>query len=227
MKKVRIALAMCLLILPAFAIVAGDSAVFVNLGFSDKGDYFMFAQYGVSSNPYAETYIVETAKNAYVKNGTAKKSYSVTLQPGQDPAGALYLLIGDQQKVVSKYGINHLRQGRLLYLLMNGDAPTDTLNFRDFATNNSYSITMKQKSEAGTTPKSSFGIDVKRTPVTGPVESYTVGNPQTVRDGVKGYKIRRIVVSPDEKSLVFIIEKEIADNDGSSIRYMIETVPLK
>jgi predicted secreted protein len=227
MKKVRIALAMCLLILPALSIYAGDSAVFVNLGFSDKSDYFMFAQYGVSSTPYAETYVVETAKNIFVKNGTAKKSYSVTLQPGQDPAGALYLAIGDQQATISKYRIDHLRQGRLLYLLMNGDTPNDTLNFRDFTTNASYSIALKQKSEAGSAPRSSFDIEVKRTSATGAVENYTVGNPQTVREGVKSYRIRRIIASPDERFLVFVIEKDVADKQGSSIRYMIETLPLK
>ena len=33
--------------------------------------------------------------------------------------------------------------------------------------------------------------------------------------------------APDEKSMVFVVEKEILDGTGPSIRYMVETVTLK
>ena len=53
-----------------------------------------------------------------------------------------------------------------------------------------------------------------------------VGSPDIKRKGVVGYKISRIVADVSGHSLVFIIEKTIADEGGSSIRYMVETIRL-
>jgi predicted secreted protein len=41
------------------------------------------------------------------------------------------------------------------------------------------------------------------------------------------YRIKQVMFAPDEKSLVFVIEKELLDGSGPSIRYMVETVKLK
>jgi predicted secreted protein len=227
MRKTRFVLFFCLLDLAAAACFAGDSAVFANLGFSEKGDYFMFAQYGVSSFPYAESYIVDAARNSFVKDGTAVKTYKETLLPGQDPAGALYALLGEQARPIAKYGIDHIRQGRLLYLSMNGDDAKTTLEFRDFATKNAYSVTLNQKIEKNDAkPASSFGIQIKRTSSSGAETTLNAGNPKIVREGVKGYAIRKILASPNDRFIVFVIEKQIAESTGTSIRYMVETLAL-
>jgi len=210
--------------------LAGDVATFVDLGFSPDSSYFMFGQYGVdqsSGAPYAETYLVDNRKNDFVRDGVARKSFSAQLEAGQDASGAFYVLFSDQAALAKKYKIDHLKPGRLLYILVDGQEPPASLSFRDFKTGASYEVSLNQKaSEAPGSISSSFGISVTRTAKDGAAKRIVGGNPDIKRAGVKEYVIRRIIAAPDEATLVFIVEKRMADKGGGAIRYMIEALKL-
>jgi predicted secreted protein len=196
-------------LVPAFA---GDVATFVNLGFSPDSAYFMFGQFGIdqtAGKPYAETFLVDDKRNDFVDKGVVRKTFDAAIEPGQDAAGALFALVGDQQPLVKKYKIDHLRPGRLLYVLMDGQEPPASLSFRDFKTGASLEVSLNQSSsEAKGTVSSSFGIAVSYTAKEGAVKRVVGGNPDIKRPGVKAYVIRRIIAAPDEKTLVFIVEKD-------------------
>jgi predicted secreted protein len=61
----------------------------------------------------------------------------------------------------------------------------------------------------------------------GTYKDYTVGRPNYKRKGVLSYRISQVILSPDEESLVFVVEKEEQDHDGVNIRYMVETVKIR
>ena len=212
-------------------VFAGDVATFVNLGFSPDSSYFMFGQYGIdeaAGTPYASTYIVDDKKNDFVDKGVAAKVYNSALEPGQDALGALFALVGDQQSLVKKYGIDHLRPGRLLYLLMDGQEPPASLSFRDFKTGASYEVSLNQSaSESKGSIVSSFGIALSYTAKEGTAVKRVVGgNPDIKRQGVKAYVIRRIIAAPDERTLVFLVEKRTVDKGDPAVRYMVEVLKL-
>ena len=53
------------------ALYAGDSAVFVDEGFSQDGKVYVFGQYGVTDKNFqgwAELYAVDTEKNDYIED---------------------------------------------------------------------------------------------------------------------------------------------------------------
>ncbi|MBN2875497.1 MAG: hypothetical protein JXM71_10425, partial [Spirochaetales bacterium] len=52
------------------------------------------------------------------------------------------------------------------------------------------------------------------------------GNPTIKRLGVANYTIREIIVAPDGKTGVVLIEKLEKNEHGSTIRYMVETYRL-
>lgn len=212
---------------PAFA---GDVATFVNLGFSSDSSYFMFAQYGVdqaSGKPYAETYLVDDKRNDFVDKGVQRKVFDAALEPGQDASGALYALIGEEQGLVKKYRINHLKPGRLLYLLMDGEEPPASLSFRDFKTGANFDVSLNQSSsELKGSAVASFGIAITYSAKDGEAKRVVGGNPDIKRQGVKSYAIRRIIAAPDEGTLVFIIEKRTADKGDLGVRYMVEAIRL-
>ena len=52
--------------------------------------------------------------------------------------------------------------------------------------------------------------------------SRKIGSPNITRKGVTNYKIERIFCDKSEKNLIFVIEKMMEDDTGTSIRYMIE-----
>lgn len=223
-------LAMALLTFSA-PLWAGDVATFVNLGFSPDSGYYMFGQYGVDTQtgtPYAETYVVDTRKNDFVRKGTARITYSVRPEPGQDSAAAFYALLADQGAAkLKEYKIDPLRQGRIVYLLVNGDTPSDSLSFKDYKTEAQWEVTLRPAAvETNGEVTSSFGISVSITSKGGSVKRFEAGNPGIKRKGVRGYAIRRILVTPDEKTLVFIVEKRVTAKDGDSVRYMVETVRI-
>jgi predicted secreted protein len=215
-------------LVPAFA---GDVATFVDLGFSPDSGYFLFGQYGIdpaAGKPYAETYLVDNRKNDFVDKGVARKTFDAAIEPGQDASGALFALVGEEQALLKKYKIDHLKPGRLLYVLMDGQEPPASLSFRDFKTGANFEVSLNQSVlEAKGSISSSFGIAVSYTAKEGsPVKRVVGGNPDIKRPGVKAYVIRRIIAAPDERTLVFIVEKRTVDKGDPAVRYMVEALKL-
>ena len=53
--------------------------------------------------------------------------------------------------------------------------------------------------------------------------THTVGLPDYWRKGVRRYKIKQVLLAPDERSVVIVVEREEQDSTGVNIRYMVET----
>ncbi|TFG63421.1 MAG: DUF2259 domain-containing protein [Spirochaetales bacterium] len=219
-----------LLLLLPFLLFAGDIAAFVNLGFSNDARFFMFAQYGINSKdyPYAEIYTVDVRQNKFTQDGVKKAEFKVPVETTQDGSGALYSIMKEISPLSMKYDINHLKTGRILYILLNGEEPKQKLQFRDFNLGNQYSIELNQSVFSSKTETSSaFHITMAIEKQNAQKKTYTVGLPDFKRKDVKSYKIRQIIIGPDEKSLIFIVEKEELAQAGNNIRYMVETVFLQ
>jgi predicted secreted protein len=215
----------------ASSLFCGDVAIFVNMGFSKDSKYFMFAQYGVrqtGSGSYADLYFVDVNRNVFAPHGQKSVSYDYKTEPGTFGMGALFNIIEENIALKTFYRIDHLRTGRILYHLMDGDKSRESFGFRDFITGNMYTIMLSQSSSGNEkSVTSSFGILFTIQKPSGTSKTYTAGHPGYERNGVKSYRIRQIILSPDSSSLVFVIEKEEVDSGGSNIRYMIETVSVE
>ena len=207
---------------------AGDVATFANLGFSADGRVFMFGQYGVdreTSTPYAEIYTVDVPENEFVSGGLFRLHADRRVSAGQDGSAALYAVLREASSTISTHSIDHLRQGRIVYALINEDEPESRIEFRDFDTGYRYTARLSQQREGESTDvKARFHIDLDRVDPEGESKSYTIGLPQFYRDGVSRYSIRQAILSPDEQSIVFVVEMERPTRTGISIRYMVETV---
>ena len=229
--KIRLVIvSLVIFIASSFSAFAGDVATFINLGFSEDSGYFMFGFHGVDSGtnkPFSEIYTVDVKANNFVSGGTAKESYAEIIQPGNDASGAFYTLLGKHSNVIQKFRIKHMRQGRPLYILLNGDAGKNSLEFRDFNTSNQYSVQIIRNSNgSGAQIKSAFHIKLNIKQSNNSMKSYTIGRPDYFRDKVMDYRIRQIILSPDEKHIVFVIERDEHTPSGKSVRYMVETVKL-
>jgi predicted secreted protein len=223
----RLALVWVLFFLAALAASAGDVAQFVNLGFSKDARYFMFGQFGIAqkdSTPWADTFIVDVPANAFASKGTMRFVGTQPVDPGANGLGALLNTLSDALPRTKKLGIDHLSTGRLLYVLLDGAQPAETLEFRDFQAGRAYKIALTQTVAA---TGSSYGLSIAITEKDGTVRSLSAGNPSFKRSGVKAYHIKQIILAPDGASLVFIVQKEEQDTQGSNIRYMVETVRPK
>ncbi len=210
---------------------AGDSASFVDLGFSADGGVYMFAQYGVAADtlkPWAELYVVDVPRNDFVRGGVKKSSGSAAADPGQDGSGLFHELLADNAAIAKKYAVDHTRQGTPLFLaLENGGAVESPIEFRDFDSGASYAVKLSQFAEGtGAAVRSSFFLSVERTDKAGKKKSYTVGAPSRKRAGVASYAIRRVVSAPRDGSLVFVIEMKKNGPKGVDIRYMVEALRL-
>lgn len=210
---------------------AGDIAAFQNLGFSADSRYFMFGQYGVAAKggtPYADIFIVDVSRNAFVPGATRSFQGTAVADPASSGIGALFSLFRDSVSLAQKHAIDHTAAGRPLYILVDGEQPKESIEFRDFPTGWSYKVGLYQSaSGSGETVQSSFHIVLTRSKG-GASRSYTLGLPNLVRTGVKRYLIRQILLAPDEKSLVAVVEKQMENGTagGFSARYMVETVRL-
>lgn len=229
-KTIRVLATAIFLLGTIGATQANDVAHFTNLGFSPDSRIFMFAQYGMDTDtggPFAEIYTVDVPSNTFVPGGVERASYRTALSPGQDGASALYTLLPEVSTIVDRYRINHISQGRLIYLYVNGETPPGQIEFRDFESGNRYSIVLEQESRGtGESGSAAFYLDVAVTLADGRRIDHRVGRPGYFRTGVNRYLIRQAFLAPDDRSLIAVIERITDSDDGMQVRYMVETVRL-
>ncbi|KGE71959.1 DUF2259 domain-containing protein [Spirochaeta lutea] len=222
-----------LLIVPSL-LFGGDIAHYVNLGFSQDSKTFVFGQYGIDKNtsiPFASIFFVDVAQNEFTSQGVHSYEPQHPVSLGQDGSGALYNLLHTVTPLVQRWSIDHTAQGRLVYLYINGDIPKEQIRFRDFNTETQYDLHLKQTarttSEESPQSEAAFHIQLTATPKDGQVRAYTVGIPDFYRRGVSSYRLKQVILSPDEKSVIMVVEKVMQqDTNGASIRYMVETVKV-
>ncbi|GHV85134.1 hypothetical protein AGMMS50230_07420 [Spirochaetia bacterium] len=238
------------LIFSACLLWAGDTAVFVDLGFSSDGSTYMFGQYGVQSEtlkPWADLCVVDVASNSFVPGGKISYVHDGAVTAGHDGSGALYRVLARNTALADRYRIAYLLQGHPLYVSMENGALVggETIEFRDFEKAASFRANLTDSASAagsgtdaagsgtdaagsGTNAAgSSFVINLERRNSDGSVRSYTVGNAAIRRPGISAYRIRRVLAAPRNSALIFVIEMKKQNADGSSdIRYMVETLKL-
>ena len=211
---------------------AGDTAVFVDLGFSPDGRTYMFGQYGVlappSLRPWAELFVVDVASNTFVQNGRVSHTENTPINAGQDGSGTLYRLLASNSSLTTRYSINHQNQGLPLYISRDVNPPTrgERIEFRDFISGRSFVAQLIPTiTGTGIGVRSSFYINLEVRSSTGQVRTYTVGTPSVIRQRIEQYNIKRVFLDPTGTSIVFVIEmKRVADNNSHDIRYMVEVL---
>ena len=211
---------------------AGDSASFVDLGFSPDGKFYAFAQYGVNIEtlkPWAELIIVDVEKNDYVPEGRIFYLHNTPITAGQDGSGILYKVMAEKLEQVTSYGIRYSNQGQPLYIALAGDPAFEghEISFRDFISNVRYKAklneTVRGRDERAS---SSFLISLDVMDGDKLIKKVNVGTPQINRRLIYSNRICRVLISPEGNSIIFVIEMKQYNKGGHNIRYMIEAVRL-
>ena len=137
-------------------------------------------------------------------------------------------IVGNSSKNKNNIDINFLNTGRIIYYLIDGTEPKEYLDYRDFVTDKRYITKLIQTAYGeGRHIESSFYLDVTIIDKNNQSKTLKIGLPDYKRKGVKQYRIKQVLVSPDNASLIYVIEKEELDTTGNNIRYMIETARIK
>jgi len=231
-KKKTVFTVLIIFLISVSALWAGDSAIFVDLGFSPDGRTYMFGQYGVLSpslRPWAEIFVVDVGRNVFVQNGRASFTQNTPIRAGQDGSGVFHQLVAGNSSLVSRYSINHQNQGLPLYISRDENPPPrgERITFRDFLSVKSYSAQLVPTITGnGQNVRSQFHINLSETSSTGQVKNYTVGTPAFVRAGVQQYNIKRVVIDSTGSSIIFVIEMKRFSVGGFDVRYMVEAVRL-
>lgn len=232
-KRIRLSIVgLMMMVVIAGAATAGDVARFANLGFSPDARIFMFAQFGIDhpdGNPYAEVYTVDVPGNVFVSGGVEREVFRRRVSGGQDGSGALYTILPRLSSSIARHRVDHLEQGRMVYLYINGEEePQPRVEFRDFRTDTRYAIELTQQSRGrGTSGSAAFYLDIRATFSDGSTVEHRVGRPGFYRDGVNRYRISRAIAAPDNRSLVVVMERITDIAGGTRVRYMVETVRLR
>ena len=214
------------------ALWAGDSANFVDMGFSGDGRIYMFGQYGVllpSLRPWAELFIVDVTRNEFVSGGRVSYTHDRPIQAGQDGSGALFRLLAENANLVSNHGISLPNQGQPLFISLEPNPPLtgETIEFRDFISGKFYRARLVPTIEgSGQNVTSSFFIDVEVHFPNGRVERQTLGNPHIRRPLIFAYNFRQVLVNNQRNAVVFVIEMKRRTPTGHDVRYMVETLRL-
>ncbi|MDY4133113.1 DUF2259 domain-containing protein [Treponema sp.] len=220
-------------ILTAASAFAGDAASFVDIGFSEDGKTYIFGTYGKTDKnyePWAEIYTVDVAANEFVK-GEVFKSKKGDVSPNASGKDAFDKLKSSTEWKIGKYNAKPANAKTLLYLRdSESKGDTEEIVFKDFENSTEdhsvfYNVRLVPEYEGyGKNVKSKFYINVVRKDENGDVLStIKVGTPDFKRKGISSYKIDKIFTDASGKSLVFIVQKKLEDNTGTSIRYMVET----
>lgn len=207
------------------SIFAGDVAVFNDIGFSKDGNTYFFGVYGKTDKkfiPYAEIYGVDVEKNDFI-SGKVFKSKDKSFKKSSK---AVYEdLLAKKYSELKNYQLYTPKAEDVLYIMEEeSKKSSDEIVFESFEENNHiYKVKLISTLDG---KKSYFYIDVKIYDKDSNqlVDSYKIGNPHIKRPNVTNYRIVKISTNKEKTSVVFVIEKTIEDNDGTSIRYMVETI---
>ena len=223
---------MIILLTCVSALWAGDSAVFVDLGFSSDGRTYMFGQYGVLSpslKPWAELYVVDVASNSFVPNGRVNTTQDTPIKAGQDGSGVFHRLVSGNSGLSVRNGIQFNNQGLPLYISRDELPPSrgEKIDFRDFISGKSFRAQLIPTiSGSGKNVRSQFYINLEVSSPNGQPRTYTVGTPHHVRQGISQYNIKRVLIDAGGGSVIFVIEMKRATENGFDVRYMVEAVRL-
>jgi predicted secreted protein len=214
---------------------AGDAAAFVDVGISSDGKTYIFGEYGRTDNDfqgYAEIYTVDIAKNDFVSGGVFKTEPSVATS-SKSGKTVYDELLEKAGWAVRKYECKPALPENLLYIRDERVNDGTEIVFKDFEGSSTeqsvfYHLKVNSCTEgSGTSVRSSFSITLEKKNEKGELISRNiVGNPSVKRKGVSSYKIDRVISDKSGRNLVFIIEKQVKDKNGTSIRYMVETIRL-
>ena len=230
-KKALCVLAM-ILFLGLSGLWAGDTATFVDLGFSPDGKIYMFGQFGVQSQtlrPWADLFIVDVERNNFVNGGRRSFVNERPVVSGQDGSGALFHLVAQNAALAARYNIDYCFQGQPLFIALDtkpADLPRP-IEFRDFEKDILYRANLVSQVEgSGSSLRSSFFIDLESFNRDGARRTYRVGSPNFQRPMVSAYHIRKVMIAPHDGSMIFVIEMIIPDGRSFNVRYMVEAVRL-
>ena len=214
---------------------AGDAAAFVDLGISKDGSTYAFAEYGKTDKNfqgYAEIYTVDIAKNDFV-NGEVFKTNPSSVTYSKSGKAVYDELYEKAAWKLKKYDFKPAATDNLLYLRDDKKTGESEITFKDFEGSTVeqsvfYNIKLVKTLEgSGNNLYSSFFITLEKKNGDGDVISRNVvGSPDIKRKKVTDYRIDRIFSDKSGRNLVFVVEKTLSDVNGSSIRYMVETIHL-
>ena len=222
-----------LIVLCGPALRAGDAAIFVNLGFSPDGAYYMFAQYGVRSGtlrPWADLSVIDVARNDFVQGGRLSYIHDRPIVAGQDGMGAMHSLIARNARTAERHNIIFPNQGQPLYIALCGGPAFEgeEISFRDFTSGIRYRARLTETVIGeGNNVRSSFFISLTATDEhDGRVTTHTIGTPQLWRPLILSYRIRKVLIAPTGDSLIFVIQMRERAGNTHNIRYMVEALRL-
>jgi len=230
-KKASCVLAM-VLFLGLSGLWAGDTATFVNLGFSPDGRIYMFGQFGVQAQtlrPWADLFIVDVEANEFVSNGKSSVVQDRPVVAGQNGSGALFYLVARNAALTASHNIDYSLQAKPLFISLDTRPcdPPRTIEFRDFEKGHYFRASLVSQVEgSGASLRSSFYINLEKTTSDGSVQTYQIGTPQLKRPLVSAYHIRKVMIAPHNGSMIFVIEMIKRDGRHFDVRYMVEAVRL-
>lgn len=203
-----------------FALFAGDSATFINLGFSKDGKYFSFGQYGYhdgSGFPYADLFVVNVKTNSFVPQGTFRvimEDTEHTVLENSSDLHALLQAISDAQTILQQYEI------KVRYLGNDFKAKDDFVELKT----KQKSIISAQLHERKV-PKNYDPFDGGKTffhiSLNYKGKTHTLGNKNRHRKGIFAYGLSSVIRY--KSAIVCIVSKSSLGFEGPDHRYMVET----
>ncbi|NLM00313.1 MAG: DUF2259 domain-containing protein [Treponema sp.] len=232
MKRISLFCIFCFIAM--VAVYAGDVAEFKDIGFSEDGSVYFFAQYGVTDKDffsYAEIYSVDVKNNMYITNGVFKTlpSEQTVWTKGKNTFEKLY---EKGSYFFNKYKTVPTSVDNILYIRGSvSGVDENEIRVKDFENSTVdnpvfYHFQLVSNFEgSGINTKGSFFVGVEKKDNNGKIlERKVVGNASRKRSGVSSYKIDKIFTDKTGKNMVIVIEKQVIDHTGTSIRYMVETL---
>lgn len=229
-KRIYISLIICLF--PLLSIFAGDRAEFINLGFNFDSTQFMYGVYGIDEvgiDAYASVYLYDLEKQALDRNQFYEKTYKNAVTPGQNGIGALFMVLEDNYLAGGRNRISHLNNGNVLYYQFPGQKSSTRVAFRDFINNYYYTIVLTRRPLIESPDSNAaLALTVFRSNEDGKQEKYQQGSLADFGDGVFSYDLKKVILSPNGKYLVMVVQTKINDPvKGILVRYQVRSIKLE
>jgi len=213
------------------SVFAGDRADFINLGFIDQNEAFLYGQYGMDEDGtyfYADVVYHDLQTGETPSALIQSKRYPLIELDGGSTLPAMLQSVQEYLSV-NPVPVDFTRTGVMLYSRLPGTGSGDVASFKDYTQNKDYELSLTLLPKVRTPGMSTkMAITLRQYNPEGTLTRYDAGSLVRPLEGIYDVRLANVYSDPERNYLVMVFQTSEFDDETESVdaRYLVKSIAL-
>jgi len=211
------------------SVFAGDRADFINLGFIDQNEAFLYGQYGMDEEGtyfYADVVYHDLQSGETPAELIQSKRYPLTELNGGSTLPAMLQSVQEYLSV-NPVSVDFTRTGVMLY--PPGIESGNVISFKDDTQNKDYSLSLNLRPKTRKPgSNTALALTLVQNDSDGTYKRYDAGSLVRPLEGVYDVRLAKVYSDPERNYLVMVFQTSEFDDETESVdaRYLLKSIAL-